>query len=649
MNKILRNIKVNNSSQTQINLSGLVEKFGFMEFNQALNINIIYPPSAYTGQPVYYSLDVYNESSRLTSDITKFEYFILSVCYDDLKGSEIGNYFKSYHEFHYNYYNKKYEDLLINNIEEKQLPNLYFIQKSYDNLEEFKKTFSSKEKWDGTTGKENKNFITRPPLYNIDNYLSSFPFYCKIQFDSHKKINGGFLDFLKDNQLITTFFESYEAISQNLVTKADVTSMNNNSIFPNINLSAYSLGNENIFVDLQKQKPYEFNTFLDKHRLTVNDILEEIDCYSEVIGYKIKKFRTKNVGDGTPVYDTVYIPNNGQSTNTYIDTEILINKNYTYKIYAIVFTIGSKLNLETIYEYSAEGAYDQDSKGYINEVAPNIFEVQISQFSNLLCLEPPLPPQVEILPYAPTSNKENKTEIKFNFTLSSGQKLDTPLMIDAEITNQLQNIRSVQQRDDEKILYSSDDQIKEILIYRLDQPPLSFDDFKSIQEIEITQRKNYGNYKIILPLEQNGILYKSLSLADKIVSNKKFYYTFRTRSIHEYLSNPEIVYEIEFLEDKGNIYPSIKIHDFKKELIKNNKSSASFAKNFLVEPAPVQRIIDPNSSPVNVNYDNNTFSGIIPGMAEKGIWNKKMKFRIISKSTGKKIDINIIFDYKLGK
>ncbi len=70
MNKILRNIKVNNSSQTQINLSGLVEKFGFMEFNQALNINIIYPPSAYTGQPVYYSLDVYNESSRLTSDIT---------------------------------------------------------------------------------------------------------------------------------------------------------------------------------------------------------------------------------------------------------------------------------------------------------------------------------------------------------------------------------------------------------------------------------------------------------------------------------------------------------------------------------------------------------------------------------------------------
>lgn len=631
MNKISKKIKIDTSINELSSLQALSEEEIFIDENN----NIVSDSSS--GNKEYISFLPENDNSQNSL----FETFIIDGCFDELRGNEPGNYFKSYHQFQYNYYNSNYENSLTI-LEEKELPNIYFIQNQYS-PGKLKETFSDKTTWDGLFGKTQiKNFITNPPNYEINDYLSDFPYYCKIQFDGHKKINGGFLDLLNTTGHLNVFFNTY--VNQALTS---IRSINlDQSPSTNDIDSAFILNNEKIFIDFQSQFPSELNTFLLNNRISIKDIQDGIESYSEIIGYKIEKFRTKDaIRYNSVVYDTIYLPNTGDSTQTFIDTEIFFNKNYTYKVYAIVFSISSKLSLKTVYTDSARTNARQI---LINDVLPNITEVLISNFSNMLSLDPPLPPQVEILPYIP-SNKEKKTEIKFNFTLSSGEKIEMPVMIDSNLQSQLGKIRQVQNRQDDKILYSDRDEITEILVYRLDKAPLSFDDFKSLQQIEITQRKNYGNFIINLSLSRDRMLYKSTSLVDKIISNKKFYYTFRTLSVHGFLSNPEIVYEIEFLEDKGNIYPSIKIHDFKKEINKYNKESASFAKNFLVEPAPVQTLIRPGSIPTNVNVEANTFSGIKPGIAQKAIWGKKMKFRIISKSTGRKIDINVIFDYKLGK
>jgi hypothetical protein len=89
------------------------------------------------------------------------------------------------------------------------------------------------------------------------------------------------------------------------------------------------------------------------------------------------------------------------------------------------------------------------------------------------------------------------------------------------------------------------------------------------------------------------------------------------------------------------------------------KPAKTFTKYIYIKPALPQRTIDEVVSGLkdengnvlvnNTNGLSNKFpngQGITLGTREQSLWDKNLKIRIISKKTGKKIDLNLKFDKK---
>jgi len=139
----------------------------------------------------------------------------------------------------------------------------------------------------------------------------------------------------------------------------------------------------------------------------------------------------------------------------------------------------------------------------------------------------------------------------------------------------------------------------------------------------------------------------SASYIDDINPNKKYYYMFRSVDVHGNVSNPSPVYEVELVNDAGFVYPLIKIihmdltESYEAEKIKTPLKSMK--KYIEIIPSFAQGSIDVDLS------DN---QNITMGTEDTSLWeydgknNKLFKIRITSRSTGKKIDLNVKFSHK---
>ena len=116
---------------------------------------------------------------------------------------------------------------------------------------------------------------------------------------------------------------------------------------------------------------------------------------------------------------------------------------------------------------------------------------------------------------------------------------------------------------------------------------------------------------------------------------------FRSVDIHGNVSNPSPIYKVRINEGQG-IFTEVEIHDFEKDRIIDRSFSKSITKTVQITPVFEQIVFKDDRQPESKKTIANQRK-IRLGVAQDYIYGKKLKFRITSRKSGRKVDLNVSF------
>ncbi len=370
----------------------------------------------------------------------------------------------------------------------------------------------------------------------------------------------------------------------------------------------------------------KLKTLINTNLRTFEEIIAGKMSYSENVFYRIEKSES-STGN---IIQNFYLPNSNQvDVLRFIDTQVKYNKQYTYKIFVYQMVLGNKYryNLQTLVE-------DKANVEVINEPLLKMVEVLYYEFNGRIMDNPPISPDVDIIPYKGINN-----QILFNINSGIGRYFLNPVIIepgDSIIISQLREAQMIGEKD--FLEFENDDHAAAFEIFRTDKKPFSYSDFS-------------GKRIALVPTDISAISLQSATAAsfiDNILPNKKYYYIFRSIDNHGHISNPTVIYELELVDSGGSIYPIINVVNFEKNV--SNSANTKTMKRFIqFVPSFNQKIINEEKSGLIVNDEKIESvldkENIYLGIEDDTVWGKQFKIRLTSKNTGKKIDLNINFDH----
>ena len=343
---------------------------------------------------------------------------------------------------------------------------------------------------------------------------------------------------------------------------------------------------------------------------TYHDILKLKQCEYEFLFYKVEKRLDDESGE---FLQRFIVPSTGKTVNL-IDTQININKTYSYNVKGYVLIYGSTYNVIRI---SPKRVGDRFVATLVVETQPSFQVVEIPLFNKQVDVLQPAP----LRPFVKFMNESNsKNKIKIYLDLSKGEEhapIQTITTEDADYVSIIPRIR------DREILYhfKYTKEPGEFEIFRTPDPPTYYSDF------ETSRLGTFAN-----PMGSTSMVFH-----DYIAPNKKYYYTFRAVNGFGVYSNPTAIYEVELLKDADDSRLNVKIHHLNPP--EPGQKSITFKDFFQIEPATQQRVYIPPERLSQTSLD-----AVGLGIAEKKIWGKKFKIRLKSKATGKKMDFNVLFN-----
>ncbi len=463
-------------------------------------------------------------------------------------------------------------------------------------------------------------------------------------------------------------FENDETIS-NIQKENSIKVFDMNTFFDDV--QPQSVINDNdLIIDstLQKESPFlekikqqilkeKINELIDKNGRSFTDIVFKKDAYKEVLFYEIQKY------DAIfgKLIQKIILPNTNESEIIrYFDTQVKYQRGYAYKIIAWTMIIGNKykyfdrittnissnlvpaipnvedaikdnpeIGLPTIVDaqtfwYPRPDSVINNNKiqkmilqfGVYNEPDIILAGIPYAQGFSSVLSAPPVPPEVTFVPY---KNVKNKIKILFNNLIDKYR--EKPILInsdDSEYFNKfLEQEALVTGIQDGKITFASDEPVNKFEIFKLDFKPKSYEDFATKSTELVVSEDGYA-------------------IEEKLEPNKKYYYTFRSVDLHGAISNPTSVYEVEVVDNSGAIYPIINIVEFEK--YNPRVPIKSFANQFRLKVDP-EHILEKEKLTTAQNLNKDLFGSKAPG-----IFGKSFKIRITSKTTKRKMDINVSFD-----
>jgi len=415
--------------------------------------------------------------------------------------------------------------------------------------------------------------------------------------------------------------------------------------------------------------------------------------YHETIAYRIEKTTTTGA-----IIQNNWILAAGRQTASSItdldefifcDTQVKYGEEYTYNIYAYAVLVTSKYNFSdlvltrpigtmdqssvnpayqdidciewydpltgeptsplafktTAFEYGsstaentlATSAQDVSSNTYQADFYVNyentmkIIEVPITS-KTLRILDNP-PTSLDILPYQMIDDSQ-----RIGFCLKDDSFVPTPYPSAIEAADSLLKgdyLNSNNLIPTDNIILDSITNSRYIQIFRLDEKPDRFADFDG-HEIAL----------IDLAIPDSDQVYSTHHFVEKIAANKKYYYLFRALNEHREPGYVYEIYEAELISDGGYKYAkfnSLYETDLAKDIYKDPSRTA---KNLLqLRPAYSQLALNFASADFDgTAYDELSNVGV--GVDDYTIWGKTFKVRLTSRKTGKKIDLNITYDYE---
>ena len=262
-----------------------------------------------------------------------------------------------------------------------------------------------------------------------------------------------------------------------------------------------------------------------------------------------------------------------------------------------------------------------------NRKSLKIVELQIGETNPVAVADlPPQFPNVDIFPIRGVNNK-----IKILLNESNHTDSYAPIIINASDEQIFEDIRIAQGRDiGGALLFGSDDSKIHFEIYRIETEPTSYTDFSG---------HRIHNLDTVTP---SGISIESASTVDIIQPNTVYYYCFRAVDKNGYMSNPSPVLRVQMIDDNGRIYPIIEPYTVEPKEIR--KTEKSFKRYIEIDTSLEEKNINLGSPPDLTSAG----SLLFPPTVDMGniIWDSETTFkvRIISKDTGRKLDLNIDFD-----
>ena len=287
-----------------------------------------------------------------------------------------------------------------------------------------------------------------------------------------------------------------------------------------------------------------------------------------------------------------------------------------------------------------------------------ILEVPFYETAPQVILDrPPLPPEIEVYPY-----KNVDDTILIRLTSATGEvKKMFPQMILGEDTSKFFNnylsehniksdlgtslLMSIALPEASGIDISSLSQQEAVgyleslnmpLTFRSDDPPSAFEIFMLGPDPETGTPRPPNSYidfqkaeRMVLPINYGT----SIALRPNIEPNKKYYFTFRSVDIHGNISYPSKVYQIELVNDSGAVYLVTDIYDFPTRKRTMKKTVRKFLN---IAPANDQHDWH-NKAPDSVS----SYVNYTPVLGDLFESSKRYKFRLTSKKSGKKLDINV--------
>ena len=314
----------------------------------------------------------------------------------------------------------------------------------------------------------------------------------------------------------------------------------------------------------------------------------------------------------------------------FVDTQVKFNQEYSYIVTAYQMVIGERYvydNLQIQERFTERRTASVDV-----HMTPTIKLVEFPVFASTgrILDNPPLQPEIRFFPVVSDRNK-----LKMFFTTSTGNEDIAPIALNDEEQSAYDQVAINQNRNDGLITFKSDDSAASFQIYRMESPPAIIEDFAN------------RLYATVTTSPFSGLPGSSATAEIAQFANTKYYYMFRTIDVHGGISNPSPIYEIELYNDGGAGYPIIRHYDLSSPNPKTPTKSARkiiqiiprIAQVFLNEEASGlvdSGVVQPAAGNKNIVLGNQT----------EPLFGKKFKIRLTSKSTGKKVDLNVNFKTK---
>ena len=424
----------------------------------------------------------------------------------------------------------------------------------------------------------------------------------------------------------------------------------------------------------------KFKSFVEEKARTFEGVMGKTFCYSETLFYRVEKTDQ----DGNVVQNIFITKPEVSDVVKYIDSQVQYGKIYNYKIIANQLVIGSEYQYKfannkpsqsdpfdtdilaqqdangPYFPYGGASIYTNDTNGlqfsmytktatingqslpvdaklsvFTSIMKPDvrIIEVPYHQESDVIVLDSP--PMSPVVNFYPIHNKKN--DMILSFETQTGHIEQEPISIldedDAyfalERVQQKRGLSHEVNGEDvyvqPRLTFKSDDFSSEYQIFRIsDKQPASYSDFKN-------------------NLHQTLNVNERTSFVDKVGTNRKYYYTFRSKDQHGNISNPTPVYQLEMIEDSGVAYPVISIVDMA-EPEKTYDWSKSLFRYLQIDASRLQTSLNEEKSGLEGKTAVNETVAPVLGSAESSLWNqKRFKIRVRSKNSGKMVDLNIAF------
>ena len=207
-----------------------------------------------------------------------------------------------------------------------------------------------------------------------------------------------------------------------------------------------------------------------------------------------------------------------------------------------------------------------------------------------------------------------------------------PISIEDDDDAKYEEIRIGQGKEPgEALLFGSDDSLVSFQVYRLDTPPTTYRDFAGQRRYTLET------------VTSTGRSITTASTLDNVEPNVAYYYCFRTIDKNGFVSVPSPIIKVQMVDDNGRIYPIVEPYDLPSA--DTRKAEKTFRRYLEIDTSLDSKTIngiDPAS-------ESSAGNPLLPpaGVSLAGsVWaeNTTFKVRIVSKDTGRKIDLNLNFN-----